>query len=1173
MTAKSASQVNQAPVQATPQAGRGVLQRKCACGQHTSGEKCSACSKDEPALKRSAIKHGSGRGTEQQQAPSIVHDVLRSPGQPLDAQAREFMESRFRQDFSGVRVHTDSRAARSARAVGAHAYTLGNDIVFGSGRYSPETRDGKSLLAHELTHVAQNRGSQISRSASISIGAEHDRYEAEADENARAIALGNSDSVREVTSSSQPNRLSRATMTVGSTKVDINYSNLVKIPVTDFEKEIETRFASWTGSPATTIHAELTALSNAAKEWVMFALDLLVDNDLPALDKVTAVKRLIAYAPSAKHRALGSADDDFENEALSVSGWFEKALTSGLTKPTSVRTAYVRQRLGTTVGGGSSCPSQRPEALDKAVLKSDLPVKLEAYLKTVQVIANPKNQPFSPLQKIGDAVQEKARKYFAPYADHSRGSGNTVVQQWQYSAHMTSSQSPAGTPGPELRKAYLDSRARIVGEQGLFNTVHFDTRCDDDNNELDKIVTQMESQANIRALVDPILRQKSYTKQDIPKEVIINPQVSAQTDECEARWKTIRTICHELMHVLVHDDFRKADKGRLIMREGWPEVLGHQLYQNITVDKTMTSKMEEGLKSKPCASIPGSTIGYGDAGKKANEIRVAIKDPSFRAAFFLGQLELAAIQPKLSVGTSNDPLEHEADRVADHAMKSSGPLDSHVAHPNIHRHSRPASTELEAPASVGHVVSGPGRPLEPAVRRDMETRLGHDFSRVRVHSDDAASRSARAINAEAYTMGHNIVFGPGRFAPSTQAGRHLLAHELAHVVQQSNSHLVQRKCGPDLGQPAVDCTPSTQGTVGWQFLFQVGCDDLKPGEKDKINKLKTGSRLQIHGFASKDGTDEFNDALSCHRAHRIAELVRAERADCPIIGIFKHGESPKLPPGSLPDLNPPDFWRSVTIQEIAPTPESGETWLDPTSLINRGWDLHARAAANPTSGNLDTIAARRAGLKTWLESIGKTLAPTGSQLSRRKLDDYRRFYASAERLWNAIDTLLAVHKHSAATTDTHTQWAVGTGKPQSTDFHAQSIPAGAKYHIDIFGEGHFAGAINIGMAERTSTTGIHGSRVPNHIFRRFSGKDFNKIPIADKAADLVTSENGPLHLPGLAQEIARIIAPGGTIILVGPDNVEPSHDAVAKEVGGTVTKTFRGTKSRIIETTIVAPAP
>jgi hypothetical protein len=89
--------------------------------------------------------------------PPVVHDVLRSPGQPLDAATRAFMEPRFGHDFSRVRVHADARAAASARAVNAHAYTYGRDIVFDTGRYAPGSAAGQHLLAHELTHVLQQR--------------------------------------------------------------------------------------------------------------------------------------------------------------------------------------------------------------------------------------------------------------------------------------------------------------------------------------------------------------------------------------------------------------------------------------------------------------------------------------------------------------------------------------------------------------------------------------------------------------------------------------------------------------------------------------------------------------------------------------------------------------------------------------------------------------------------------------------------------------------------------------------------------------------------------------------------------------------------------------------------------------------------------------------------------
>jgi hypothetical protein len=87
--------------------------------------------------------------------PAIVHEVLRSPGQPLDAATRAFMEPRFGRDFSTVRVHADANAAKAASSVNARAFAASQSIVFGAGEYAPETESGGKLLAHELTHVVQ----------------------------------------------------------------------------------------------------------------------------------------------------------------------------------------------------------------------------------------------------------------------------------------------------------------------------------------------------------------------------------------------------------------------------------------------------------------------------------------------------------------------------------------------------------------------------------------------------------------------------------------------------------------------------------------------------------------------------------------------------------------------------------------------------------------------------------------------------------------------------------------------------------------------------------------------------------------------------------------------------------------------------------------------------------
>jgi Domain of unknown function (DUF4157) len=134
----------------TPAPARTALvQRKCAC--ESSGQLCPACARKQAR----AMTNAAAAGARPSQVPPVVRDVVRSEGRPLDAETRTFMESRFGRRFDGVRVHADSAAARSARAVNAEAFTVGQHIAFSDGAYKPHEPDGKRLLAHELAHVVQ----------------------------------------------------------------------------------------------------------------------------------------------------------------------------------------------------------------------------------------------------------------------------------------------------------------------------------------------------------------------------------------------------------------------------------------------------------------------------------------------------------------------------------------------------------------------------------------------------------------------------------------------------------------------------------------------------------------------------------------------------------------------------------------------------------------------------------------------------------------------------------------------------------------------------------------------------------------------------------------------------------------------------------------------------------
>jgi len=161
-----------------------------------------------------------------------------------------------------------------------------------------------------------------------------------------------------------------------------------------------------------------------------------------------------------------------------------------------------------------------------------------------------------------------------------------------------------------------------------------------------------------------------------------------------------------------------------------------------------------------------------------------------------------AIQAKLTVSTPGDPYEQEADRVSDQIMRMPDTLiqrqcescsnTSRSEHSlSIQRYSNTKTGPGAAPAEFTNHL-GPGAPLDSATRSYFEPRFGHDFSNVRIHHGAQAAAAAARVEARAFTLGHDVVFGAGEHNPGTEKGRRLLAHELTHVVQQSGSGALQR---------------------------------------------------------------------------------------------------------------------------------------------------------------------------------------------------------------------------------------------------------------------------------------------------------------------------------------------------------------------------------------------
>ena len=300
------------------------------------------------------------------------------------------------------------------------------------------------------------------------------------------------------------------------------------------------------------------------------------------------------------------------------------------------------------------------------------------------------------------------------------------------------------------------------------------------------------------------------------------------------------------------------------------------------------------------------------------------------------------LQARLTINQPGDRYEQEADRVADTVMRMPNPQVASTLnitplgrHPvqrcscggsssggqceacqakeqAMQRKGTGATSVQTAPAIVDQVLRSPGHALDVESRSFMESRLGRDFSDVRIHTDSLATESAQAVNALAYTVGNRVVFGAQHYRPSTNDGRRLLAHELVHVMQQDSGsrpktltnsikaeHTANgeptstqqravrvgaaptsiQRLGDLAARPATLTCPlptTSTGNVVTNVLFGLDSSRLTPtGVADVAsfiaswNAAGTNPPVRVDGFASTDGAQSLNWTLSCNRAEAV----------------------------------------------------------------------------------------------------------------------------------------------------------------------------------------------------------------------------------------------------------------------------------------------------------------
>jgi outer membrane protein OmpA-like peptidoglycan-associated protein len=278
-----------------------------------------------------------------------------------------------------------------------------------------------------------------------------------------------------------------------------------------------------------------------------------------------------------------------------------------------------------------------------------------------------------------------------------------------------------------------------------------------------------------------------------------------------------------------------------------------------------------------------------------------------------------------------------------------------------------ASAPATASASLTNRIDssrGSGSPIPGNTLNEMQSSFGTNFSNVNIHTDAESVNMNRELGAQAFTHGNDIYFNSGKFNPDSTTGKHLLAHELTHVVQQGGggsavqraeaaAGTIQRKCGPSAAAAgASGCTPLSSSPTGERIHFRINCDDLTAGEKAKIaafaDSMNDTDRVNVHGFASIDGPADFNEKLSCARAKKVANILKDKGIPESRINIFEHGPTA----GSATEERSVIMEMASGVSRLT-TPQLTAEWQPPT--LSHG--------CNDTQFDIDWQLSRNSGPK------------------------------------------------------------------------------------------------------------------------------------------------------------------------------------------------------------------
>lgn len=462
-----------------------------------------------------------------------------------------------------------------------------------------------------------------------------------------------------------PPQVQRAVVNAGPLSIHVDYGSVVKVTAADVSDRLVAAVEAYTGmAPDLIQDSTLRGLPSTAQFWLLYALKLLADNRgrAPLLSPSLALERLIQQAPLSTNQPLPDPDRLFVHEVMEFSGWLESALTSRLNAPGAADS----KEIGKIVNAGEE-ESKDKKKKKKPPLPPEFEARLRPALEHLLTAVDPgawKNKgthSLSTFRTLGDVIQEEARKFFSPYADAAMGNIFSLAPRWHASANIFSTQTLV--PDFEQRISYLDNRAELIGrstemsflvpDPNIFAETKFDSKDDGHVAELRRILGEIEKDPKYQPILDRIIQQTAQKTGSGRSTRISMPTVynAARQSACKAHWAGVDTLCHEVLHGLVHPKFQAAVTRvtfKQVIREGFTEVLGNQLFnEHVTVkakdDKAFKARIEAGVPGAPCPEPDKGTIGYGAAGPAANDILGKVGDNRFRAAYFLGRTELAGL--------------------------------------------------------------------------------------------------------------------------------------------------------------------------------------------------------------------------------------------------------------------------------------------------------------------------------------------------------------------------------------------------------------------------------------------------------------------------------------------------------------------------------------------------